>query len=112
VEGELVCIRGQLAIEHVGEAGGELRALDDESHLGIQLGGARIEIERSDEDTRSVDGECLGVEARARASDSHGADRMRDASRSQLPQLHARIEEGAPALCITGVNDRDVGGLE
>ncbi len=38
-------------------------ALDHHAHFGVQVGRARIEVERADEDACAIDGEGLGVQA-------------------------------------------------
>jgi hypothetical protein len=42
---------------------GQRGAVDHQAHFGVELGRARIEVERADEDRALIDGEGLGVQS-------------------------------------------------
>ena len=49
----------QFALHQLRQRGG----VDDQSHFGVESGGARVEVERADEDAFLVDDEGFGVQA-------------------------------------------------
>src|SRR5262245_54344238 len=65
IETQTICAPGHFAVEYAGNRLCQLRRIQHEPHFGVEPRGARIEVERADEHSRSIDGERLGMQAGA-----------------------------------------------
>src|SRR5690554_6585672 len=67
-EADLVGKAGKNAPHALDHALRERRAVDQQAHLRVEVGRARIEVERSDEQSLLVDRKDLGMQAGGRAA--------------------------------------------
>ena len=93
---ELIGLRRQGGGQSVDGRTRETRRIDDDPHLGIDVGRARVEIERPDEELPAVDRERLGVQAGRRVAQTSALSILPDGILADLPEFDAGLE-GAPS---------------
>src|SRR5690606_13206028 len=87
-----VCVVRNAVFEGLVDAAGQGRAVDDEAQFRVQVGGARVEVEGANEDALAVDGEGLGMQARAGTAEGAcaGIALQLRGQATHLEQLHSR----------------------
>ncbi len=89
---------------------GEVYIVEDDSHLGVERGGSRVEVERSDETFRTVNDESFGVQAGALRAEDRNA--LLAAERLQFEQLHAGLQQRHAVVGVCAMHGGDIGGGE
>jgi len=97
---------------------GKSSAFDHETHLGIEMNRARVQIEGADEDQSAIDRERFGMETGGRAPALVGLFLVRRVSilprivRLELVDSRAAAQQSLAALGVPGMHRTDVGGRQ